>query len=204
MQNQPSVRRDGGTSTLSQGEIKLWSNKKDQAQYESYAGKRLKGCRKLPRLSACATGVRADLYAIIKTTEKLERAFVRDAINAEQYEEACGRLIGQFKVLWASMKDTVSSAALARSGANGCCRGTHCWRSGAGKPGQALSAPGGTLQHPLAVQSAVPARLHRHSPRRSSYAPTPSRAVAYLYSSHPLYYHIPHSTAGAKRGEVHE
>jgi hypothetical protein len=56
----------------------------------------------------------ADLYAIIKTTEKLERAFVRDAINAEQYEEACGRLIGQFKVLWASMKDTVSTAAIAR------------------------------------------------------------------------------------------
>lgn len=49
----------------------------------------------------------ADLYAIIKTTEKLERAFVRDAIDAGQYEEACGKLIGQFKVLWASMKDTV-------------------------------------------------------------------------------------------------
>ncbi|KAG2453849.1 hypothetical protein HYH02_002056 [Chlamydomonas schloesseri] len=86
-QGQPSLRRiDGaGASTLSQGEVKLWQNKKEQAQYESYA----------------------DLYAIIKTTEKLERAFVRDAINAEQYEEACGRLIGQFKVLWASMKDTV-------------------------------------------------------------------------------------------------
>lgn len=49
----------------------------------------------------------ADLYAIIKTTEKLERAFVRDAISAEAYEEACSKLIGQFKVLWASMKDTV-------------------------------------------------------------------------------------------------
>lgn len=48
-----------------------------------------------------------DLYAIIKTTEKLERAFVRDAISAEAYEEACSKLIGQFKVLWASMKDTV-------------------------------------------------------------------------------------------------
>jgi hypothetical protein len=55
----------------------------------------------------------ADLYSIIKTTEKLERAFVRDAIDAAQYEEACGRLIGQFKVLWSSMKDTVSSLCCA-------------------------------------------------------------------------------------------
>ncbi|KAG2501592.1 hypothetical protein HYH03_000097 [Edaphochlamys debaryana] len=67
------------------GEVKLYSNKKEQALYESYA----------------------DLYAIIKTTEKLERAFVRDAIGAEEYEEACSKLIGQFKVLWGSMKDTV-------------------------------------------------------------------------------------------------
>lgn len=53
---------------------------------------------------------RADLYAIIKTTEKLERAFVRDAVSAEAYEEACSRLIGQFKVLWGSLKDSVSGA----------------------------------------------------------------------------------------------
>ncbi|PNH01904.1 Vacuolar protein sorting-associated protein 28 2, partial [Tetrabaena socialis] len=66
-------------------DVRLYHGKKEQAQYESYA----------------------DLYAIIKTTEKLERAFVRDAIGAEQYEEACSKLIGQFKVLWASMKDTV-------------------------------------------------------------------------------------------------
>ncbi|GIL52775.1 hypothetical protein Vafri_8558 [Volvox africanus] len=75
------------TSTLTSGngDVRLYTNKKEQALYESYA----------------------DLYAIIKTTEKLERAFVRDAIDAGRYEEACGKLIGQFKVLWASMKDTV-------------------------------------------------------------------------------------------------
>ncbi|KXZ55649.1 hypothetical protein GPECTOR_2g1199 [Gonium pectorale] len=55
------------------------------------------------------SGIAKHLYAIIKTTEKLERAFVRDAIDAEQYEEACGKLIGQFRVLWSSMKDTVPS-----------------------------------------------------------------------------------------------
>jgi hypothetical protein len=40
----------------------------------------------------------ADLYAIIKATEKLERAYVRDAIPPEAYEQACERLIAQFKV----------------------------------------------------------------------------------------------------------
>ncbi|EFJ46026.1 hypothetical protein VOLCADRAFT_63009 [Volvox carteri f. nagariensis] len=74
-----------GSASSGNGDIKLYTNKKEQALYESYA----------------------DLYAIIKTTEKLERAFVRDAIDAGRYEEACGKLIGQFKVLWASMKDTV-------------------------------------------------------------------------------------------------
>ncbi|GIL79920.1 hypothetical protein Vretimale_12538 [Volvox reticuliferus] len=71
--------------TSGNGDVRLYTSKKEQALYESYA----------------------DLYAIIKTTEKLERAFVRDAIDAGRYEEACGKLIGQFKVLWASMKDTV-------------------------------------------------------------------------------------------------
>jgi ESCRT-I complex subunit VPS28 len=38
-----------------------------------------------------------NLYAIIKTTEYLERAFIKDAINVEQYESACAWLIVQFK-----------------------------------------------------------------------------------------------------------
>jgi hypothetical protein len=50
---------------------------------------------------------RADLYAIIKTTEKLERAYVRDLITAQEYEPACQKLIAQFKTLWSSMRETV-------------------------------------------------------------------------------------------------
>ena len=48
-----------------------------------------------------------DLFAILKTTEKLERAYVRDAICAKDYEPACEKLIAQFKTLWDSLRDTV-------------------------------------------------------------------------------------------------
>ncbi len=49
----------------------------------------------------------ADLFAILKATEKLERAYVRDAISAKDYEPACEKLIAQFKTLWESLRDTV-------------------------------------------------------------------------------------------------
>lgn len=49
----------------------------------------------------------ADLFAIIKATEKLERAYVRDAIRPDDYELACERLIQQFKVLSGSIKTVV-------------------------------------------------------------------------------------------------
>ncbi|KAI3438157.1 hypothetical protein D9Q98_000595 [Chlorella vulgaris] len=49
----------------------------------------------------------ADLYAILKTTEKLERAYVRDAISAKDYEPACEKLIGQFKTLWDTVRSSV-------------------------------------------------------------------------------------------------
>jgi len=39
----------------------------------------------------------ADLYAIIKTVEHLEKAYVKDAIPAEQYEPACAKLIAQYR-----------------------------------------------------------------------------------------------------------
>ena len=39
----------------------------------------------------------ADLYCIIKATEHLERAYVRDAVGKEEYTEACAKLIAQFK-----------------------------------------------------------------------------------------------------------
>ena len=39
----------------------------------------------------------ADLHCIIKATEHLERAYVRDAVGKEEYTEACAKLIAQFK-----------------------------------------------------------------------------------------------------------
>ncbi|KAK9828516.1 hypothetical protein WJX72_000513 [[Myrmecia] bisecta] len=65
--------------------VRLYINKKERETYENYA----------------------DLFAILKATEKLERAYVRDAISAKDYEPACEKLIGQFRTLWESLKDTV-------------------------------------------------------------------------------------------------
>lgn len=48
-----------------------------------------------------------DLYALLKTTEKLERAFVRDAIAPKDYTPACERLIGQYKTLCDSIRSSV-------------------------------------------------------------------------------------------------
>jgi len=49
----------------------------------------------------------ADLFAILKTTEKLERAYVRDAIGAKQYETACRKLLAQFRTLCTTLKGAV-------------------------------------------------------------------------------------------------
>lgn len=39
----------------------------------------------------------ADLYAIIKTTEALEKALLRDCIKQDEYKQTCAKLINQFK-----------------------------------------------------------------------------------------------------------
>jgi ESCRT-I complex subunit VPS28 len=48
---------------MMQQEVKLYNNPKEREMYENMA----------------------DLYSIIKTTEALERAHMRDAINYEEY-----------------------------------------------------------------------------------------------------------------------
>ncbi|KDD74910.1 VPS28 protein [Helicosporidium sp. ATCC 50920] len=53
----------------------------------------------------------ADLFAILKATEKLERAFVRDAIPASAYEPCCQRLIAQFKTLYDAVRADVPDVA---------------------------------------------------------------------------------------------
>ncbi len=66
----------------------------------------------LPLACSCASSRVAELFSIIKATEKLERAYVRDAISPQQYEQACERLIAQFKVLRASLTDAVSKQCM--------------------------------------------------------------------------------------------
>jgi ESCRT-I complex subunit VPS28 len=75
------------SSNSSLSEVRLWSNAKDLEKYENLA----------------------DLYAILKCTEKLERAYVRDGVTAKDYEAQCEKLIAQFRMLWGSMKQTVPS-----------------------------------------------------------------------------------------------
>jgi len=46
----------------------------------------------------------ADLFAIIKTTQHLEQAYVRDCVSSEAYTEACQRLLAQFKTTEAALR----------------------------------------------------------------------------------------------------
>ena len=39
----------------------------------------------------------ADLYSIFLVTENLEKAYIRDAISADEYTAFCSKLIAQFK-----------------------------------------------------------------------------------------------------------
>uniref|UniRef100_A0A1D1Y3A4 Vacuolar protein sorting-associated protein 28 homolog n=1 Tax=Anthurium amnicola TaxID=1678845 RepID=A0A1D1Y3A4_9ARAE len=68
-------------------EVNLWNNKREREMYDSFA----------------------DLYAIIKTTEKLEKAYVRDLVPSADYEAECLKLIAQFKTLSASLREAVPS-----------------------------------------------------------------------------------------------
>mmetsp|Transcript_71627 Transcript_71627/g.226241 ORF Transcript_71627/g.226241 Transcript_71627/m.226241 type:complete len:218 (-) Transcript_71627:272-925(-) len=66
-------------------ELKLWKDKKEREVYDNSA----------------------DLFAIIKTTEKLERMYVSDSIGDKEYEAACQKLISQYKTLCVALQDTV-------------------------------------------------------------------------------------------------
>ncbi|CAH1425283.1 unnamed protein product [Lactuca virosa] len=73
--------------SLNQMEVKLWNDKREREMYENFA----------------------ELYAIIKATEKLEKAYVRDIIPSSDYETECQKLIAHFKTLSSNLKDTVPS-----------------------------------------------------------------------------------------------
>ncbi|KAH9623118.1 hypothetical protein KSS87_013697 [Heliosperma pusillum] len=68
-------------------EVKLWNDKREREMYENFA----------------------ELYAIIKATEKLEKAYIRDVITPSDYETECHKLIAHFKTLSSSLKDSVPS-----------------------------------------------------------------------------------------------
>ncbi|KAI8810591.1 vacuolar protein sorting-associated [Cladochytrium replicatum] len=66
-------------------EVRLYGTNKEREKYENMA----------------------DLYSIIVATEHLERAYVRDAITAQEYTPACNKLIGQFKTALNLLRDEV-------------------------------------------------------------------------------------------------
>ncbi|GAB2301134.1 hypothetical protein Dimus_035167 [Dionaea muscipula] len=68
-------------------EVKLWNDKREREMYENFA----------------------ELYAIIKATEKLEKAYIRDIISPSEYEAECQKLIAHFKTLSSTLKDTIPS-----------------------------------------------------------------------------------------------
>ncbi|XP_008806759.2 vacuolar protein sorting-associated protein 28 homolog 1-like [Phoenix dactylifera] len=68
-------------------EVKLWNDKREREMLDNFA----------------------DLYAIIKTAEKLEKAYVRDLVSSAEYEAECLKLIAQFKTLSSSLRDAVPS-----------------------------------------------------------------------------------------------
>lgn len=108
--------------------VKLWNNKAEQDKYDKHAGKRLRhgevrvavtlqflvglvdlckgnSDRLRSRLISFTT---VDLFAIIKMLDKLEQAYIRDAVTAKEYEPACERLISQYKTLYETMRELVS------------------------------------------------------------------------------------------------
>jgi len=66
-------------------EVKLYSNNREREMFDNMA----------------------DLYSIIKTTEALEKAYVRDAVSADDYKKQCAKLITQFRAAQNLVKDYV-------------------------------------------------------------------------------------------------
>ncbi|KAK4786701.1 hypothetical protein SAY86_010534 [Trapa natans] len=68
-------------------EMKLWKDKRERDMYDNFA----------------------ELYAIIRATEKLEKAYIRDVIVPSDYEVECQKLITQYRTLASTLKDIVPS-----------------------------------------------------------------------------------------------
>lgn len=68
-------------------EVKLWNDKREREMYENFS----------------------ELFAIIKATEKLEKAYVRDIVSPSEYETECQKLIAHFKTLSSTLRATIPS-----------------------------------------------------------------------------------------------
>ncbi|TPX60499.1 hypothetical protein SpCBS45565_g07473 [Spizellomyces sp. 'palustris'] len=66
-------------------ELRLYTTNKDREKYDNMA----------------------DLYGILVVTEYLERAYIRDAISAQEYTPACLKLIAQYKTALNLVSDVV-------------------------------------------------------------------------------------------------
>ncbi|KAL8107787.1 vacuolar protein sorting-associated protein 28 homolog 2-like [Apium graveolens] len=68
-------------------DVKLWNDKQERELYDNFG----------------------ELFAIIKATEKLEKAYVRDIISPSEYEVECQKLIAHFKTLSSALKHSIPS-----------------------------------------------------------------------------------------------
>ncbi|KAK5580737.1 hypothetical protein RB653_000761 [Dictyostelium firmibasis] len=68
-------------------EVKLFNNNIEREMYENLA----------------------ELYSIIKVTEHLEKAYIRDDVSPKDYTTACSKLIAQFKSSQTLLKDHVAN-----------------------------------------------------------------------------------------------
>lgn len=66
-------------------EVKLWNDKREREMFANLE----------------------ELCAIIKATEKVERAYIRDIISPSEYETECQKLIAHFKTLSSTLKGTI-------------------------------------------------------------------------------------------------
>jgi len=68
-------------------EVKLYNNAREREMYDNLA----------------------EVYSIIKTLQALEKAFVKDFVNAKEYTAACAKLLEQYKIAFRQVKHHVSS-----------------------------------------------------------------------------------------------
>ncbi|GAA5975550.1 hypothetical protein JCM5350_002646 [Sporobolomyces pararoseus] len=98
----------------------------------------------------------ATLYGLIVSLDYLERAYVRDSIDATQYAPACSRLLTQFKSIMKLVGDSVPSLeAFMQEYRMDCTAAAHRLKIGvpatiehsAGEDGAGGAGPGGNGEH---------------------------------------------------------